>query len=124
MLLPVVRARSPIIVTSCRVGRLRYHQVGAILAVMLALAGMVTGEEALRRALARAGWLFVAGTLLFSFSIYAAALAGMRALTWVTPVGGIAFMLAWLELALAARYLTRPGPRQDATRTKSERRDR
>jgi uncharacterized membrane protein YgdD (TMEM256/DUF423 family) len=50
-----------------------------------------------------AGWLFAAGTLLFSGSLYALALSGMRWLGAVTPFGGAAFLAGWLCLALAAR---------------------
>jgi len=49
-----------------------------------------------------AGWLFVAGTVLFSFSLYALALTGMRWLGAITPLGGVAFIAGWLCLALAA----------------------
>jgi uncharacterized membrane protein YgdD (TMEM256/DUF423 family) len=49
-----------------------------------------------------AGWLFVAGTVLFSFSLYALALSGVRALGAVTPFGGVAFIAGWLALAWAA----------------------
>ena len=51
----------------------------------------------------RAGWLFVAGTLLFSGSLYALALSGIRWLGAITPLGGVAFLLGWLCLAWAAR---------------------
>lgn len=50
-----------------------------------------------------AGWLFVGGTLLFSGSLYALALSGVRALGAVTPLGGVAFLAGWVCLALAAR---------------------
>jgi uncharacterized membrane protein YgdD (TMEM256/DUF423 family) len=49
-----------------------------------------------------AGWLFVAGTVLFSGSLYALALSGVRALGAVTPFGGVAFLGGWLLLAWAA----------------------
>lgn len=49
-----------------------------------------------------AGWLFIAGTLLFSGSLYALALTGMRSLGSVTPVGGLCFLAGWLALAYAA----------------------
>ncbi len=49
-----------------------------------------------------AGWLFVAGTILFSGSLYGLALTGVRALGAVTPLGGIAFMAGWGLLAWAA----------------------
>jgi len=51
----------------------------------------------------RAGWLFVAGTLLFSGSLYALALSGVRWLGAVTPLGGVAFLAGWACLVLAAR---------------------
>jgi len=50
-----------------------------------------------------AGWLFVGGTVLFSGSLYALALSGVRALGAVTPLGGVAFLAGWVCLALAAR---------------------
>jgi uncharacterized membrane protein YgdD (TMEM256/DUF423 family) len=49
-----------------------------------------------------AGWLFVAGTVLFSGSLYALALSGVRWLGAVTPLGGVAFLAGWLCLAVAA----------------------
>jgi uncharacterized membrane protein YgdD (TMEM256/DUF423 family) len=49
-----------------------------------------------------AGWCFVAGTVLFSGSLYGMALTGARALGAVTPLGGVAFLAGWLCLALAA----------------------
>ena len=49
-----------------------------------------------------AGWLFIAGTLLFSGSLYALALTGMRSLGAITPVGGLCFLVGWLALAYAA----------------------
>jgi uncharacterized membrane protein YgdD (TMEM256/DUF423 family) len=49
-----------------------------------------------------AGWLFVAGTVLFSGSLYLLAITGVRALGAITPLGGLAFILGWLALAWAA----------------------
>ncbi|MGH7547661.1 MAG: DUF423 domain-containing protein [Gemmatimonadales bacterium] len=46
-----------------------------------------------------AGWLFVAGTVLFSGSLYLLALTGTRWLGAVTPVGGLCFLAGWLALA-------------------------
>lgn len=51
----------------------------------------------------RAGWLFVAGTVVFSFSLYALALTGVRWLGAITPFGGIAFLAGWACLLLASR---------------------
>lgn len=48
------------------------------------------------------GWLFIAGTVLFSGSLYALSLSGVRKLGIVTPFGGLAFMAGWACLAMAA----------------------
>lgn len=47
------------------------------------------------------GWLFVAGTVLFSGSLYLLALSGTRWLGAITPFGGVAFLAGWLTLGLA-----------------------
>ena len=49
-----------------------------------------------------AGWLFVAGIVVFSGSLYALALGGPRWLGAVTPLGGLAFLLGWACLAWVA----------------------
>ncbi len=46
--------------------------------------------------------LLLAGILLFSGSLYALAVTGVRALGAVTPLGGICFVAAWLLLAYVA----------------------
>ena len=48
------------------------------------------------------GWLFVAGMLLFSGSLYVLALTGARWLGAITPFGGLALLAGWACLALAA----------------------
>lgn len=49
-----------------------------------------------------AGWLFVAGTVLFSGSLYAMTFTGVRALGAITPLGGLCFIGGWLLVALSA----------------------
>jgi uncharacterized membrane protein YgdD (TMEM256/DUF423 family) len=46
-----------------------------------------------------AGWLFLAGTVLFSGSLYLLALTGTRWLGAITPLGGLCFIAGWLALA-------------------------
>lgn len=46
-----------------------------------------------------AGWLFLAGTVIFSGSLYLLSLTGQRWLGAITPVGGLAFLAGWLCLA-------------------------
>ena len=45
------------------------------------------------------GWLFIAGTVLFSGSLYALSLSGLRWFGAITPLGGVAWLAAWLCLA-------------------------
>lgn len=48
-----------------------------------------------------AAWLFLAGSLIFSGSLYLLALTGVRALGAVTPIGGLLLMAGWATLAWA-----------------------
>lgn len=50
-------------------------------------------------ALSVAGWAFVLGIVLFSGSLYALVLSGVRTWGAVTPVGGVAFLAGWALLA-------------------------
>ena len=54
------------------------------------------------RVFALAGWLFAAGIVVFSGSLYSLALTGVRALGAVTPLGGLAFLGGWLCLTIGA----------------------
>ncbi len=49
-----------------------------------------------------AGWLLTGGTVLFSGSLYLLAFTGQRWLGAVTPLGGLALILGWLALMVAA----------------------
>jgi uncharacterized membrane protein YgdD (TMEM256/DUF423 family) len=74
----------------------RYQLVHAVAAVLVA----VVPERRQSLALIAAGWLFLAGAVLFSGSLYALALTGVRAWGIVTPLGGLCFMAGWLTLAI------------------------
>ena len=74
-----------------------WHALG-LLAIGLLIALALPGSMLLRWA----GWLMVAGIVLFSGSLYALALTGVRALGAVTPLGGVAWIAAWVLLAVAA----------------------
>jgi uncharacterized membrane protein YgdD (TMEM256/DUF423 family) len=49
-----------------------------------------------------AGWALVVGIVLFSGSLYALALSGIRVLGAITPLGGVGFLVGWVLFALAA----------------------
>jgi uncharacterized membrane protein YgdD (TMEM256/DUF423 family) len=54
------------------------------------------------RAVTTSGWLFVAGTVLFSGSLVALSFTGIRGLGAITPIGGLAWLVGWGCLAWAA----------------------
>jgi uncharacterized membrane protein YgdD (TMEM256/DUF423 family) len=49
-----------------------------------------------------AGYLFVAGIIIFSGSLFVLSLTGIRWLGAITPVGGVAFLAGWFFLMIAA----------------------
>jgi len=71
-----------------------YHALAIILAGIIATSGA--------RGAQTAGWIFQAGIVLFSGSLYVLALTGVKGLGAVTPFGGVAFLVGWLWLGWAA----------------------
>jgi len=69
--------------------------------VLLVVVGVMLGAR-VSKLLSSAGWLLVAGVFLFSGSLYALVLSGVRTLGAVTPFGGLCFLGAWLLLAFSA----------------------
>jgi uncharacterized membrane protein YgdD (TMEM256/DUF423 family) len=69
----------------------------ALVAIGIIISAALPGSTALRWA----GWLMVAGLVLFSGSLYVLVLSGARWLGAVTPLGGTAWIAAWLLLAWA-----------------------
>ncbi len=50
----------------------------------------------------RVSWCLLIGIIIFSGSLYALALTGVRMLGAITPIGGVAFIVGWLLLAYYA----------------------
>lgn len=71
-----------------------YHALGLLALGVVAL--RVTESTWLHAA----GWVMVAGIVLFSGSLYLLSLSGMRALGAITPFGGLAFIVAWVLFAI------------------------
>ena len=70
-----------------------YHALG--LFVVAGVASLLPDHRGLRLS----GWLMIGGILLFSGSLYTLVLTEIRWLGMVTPLGGTAFIAAWLALA-------------------------
>jgi len=77
------------------------HALAAIAATFAARAGIRTGRAA--------GWLFLAGCLLFPGSLYLLALTTQRWAGPVTPLGGLCFIAGWAVLAIGA-FTAKTGP--------------
>ncbi|GAB4173218.1 MAG: hypothetical protein Kow0020_08390 [Wenzhouxiangellaceae bacterium] len=84
---------------------LRYHLMAAVMVTMIGWYGTQCSQTALRTWLLGSAWLFTAGTLLFSFGIYAWAATGIEWLKRGAPFGGLMLIAGWLALMGAARHL-------------------
>jgi uncharacterized membrane protein YgdD (TMEM256/DUF423 family) len=69
----------------------RYHMYHAL--ALLATAAIMPRVD---------GRAVVIGIVLFSGSLYALALSGVTTLGAITPLGGVAFIVGWISLAVAA----------------------
>src|SRR4051794_7260451 len=74
------RLAAELLVTFETAARYQMYHALALVAV-----GLLLGRTADSRPLVAAGWLFCVGTLLFSGSLYALALSGIRPLGAITP---------------------------------------
>ena len=86
-------------------GLLATFEVGVRYQMYHAFALLAVGWAQTRwpgKVLTASGWLFVAGTMIFSGSLYALSLSGLRWLGAITPIGGLALLAGWLCLAWAA----------------------
>jgi uncharacterized membrane protein YgdD (TMEM256/DUF423 family) len=68
-----------------------FHALAMILCGVIATRGATT-----------AGWILQAGIVVFSGSLYALSLSGIKGLGAITPVGGLAFLAGWVWLAWSA----------------------
>jgi uncharacterized membrane protein YgdD (TMEM256/DUF423 family) len=76
----------------------RYHMYHALALLAVGYAAQRFGGGLVTAS----GWLFLAGVVLFSGSLYILALSGVRALGAVAPIGGVCLLAGWGCLALAA----------------------
>jgi uncharacterized membrane protein YgdD (TMEM256/DUF423 family) len=78
----------------------RYQMYHALALLLVALLLSRTADA--QTFFAVAGWAFIVGTVVFSGSLYALSLSGIKWLGAITPLGGVAFILGWGCLAVAA----------------------
>lgn len=76
-----------------------YHMVHALGILLIAALSLKLPTSPLVNL---SGWLLFVGIILFSGSLYALSISGIRILGAITPFGGVAFLIGWLLLAYAA----------------------
>ena len=77
-----------------------YHIIHALALFVVAWLSTVKPMTA---GIQQAGWAFACGILLFSGSLYALSITGIRTFGMITPLGGLSFLAGWLLLALNAK---------------------
>ncbi|MTJ48621.1 DUF423 domain-containing protein [Dolichospermum sp. UHCC 0259] len=77
----------------------RYQMYHALALLLVAI--LISRLESPPTTLLVSGWLFIIGVVIFSGSLYALSLTGIRSLGAVAPLGGLALMLGWAALAVA-----------------------
>jgi len=78
----------------------RYQMYHAL--ALFAAAWAISRWPTQKKILCTGGWFFLAGVILFSGSLYALVLSGVRQLGAITPLGGGVLVVGWGCLALAA----------------------
>ena len=79
-----------------------YHALALVLLGLFAGRGPSPAPIEVPPGVAPAAWLFLAGVVVFSGSLYVLVLTGARWLGALTPLGGVAFIVGWVMFARAA----------------------
>lgn len=77
---------SPKMMDTYRTGVL-YHLIHSVVILAVALLGNFKFFPS--------AWFFLAGIILFSFSLYAYSITGIKFLAMITPIGGVSFLVGW-----------------------------
>ncbi|PIC57741.1 hypothetical protein CSV80_07320 [Sporosarcina sp. P12(2017)] len=75
-----------------------FHAI-ALLAIGILMSSTLLGPST---QLSWAGYLILAGIMIFSGSLYVLSLSGIGILGAITPIGGVAFIAGWIMLIIAA----------------------
>ena len=81
---------------------IRYNQVNSVIICAIGLFILVADKKNKINLFKLSGQIFVIGTLLFSFSIYLSILLKMPNLQYLTPIGGMTLLGAWLMFLISA----------------------
>jgi uncharacterized membrane protein YgdD (TMEM256/DUF423 family) len=77
-----------------------FHAMGLI------LIGLLVSKFPSASSFTTAGWVMLVGIILFSGSLYALSTTGIKVFGPITPIGGLAFLIAWVFVMIGAvKYL-------------------
>lgn len=74
-----------------------YHALALLLVALF-----LSRATAPATTLIASGWLFIIGVAIFSGSLYALSLTGIKYLGAIAPIGGLALITGWVALALTS----------------------
>lgn len=74
----------------------KYHFYHALAMLLVGVLARTTNNPKL----VKPGWLFLAGTGVFSGTLYALSLTNIKILGAITPIGGVLYLIGWFWLAL------------------------
>lgn len=74
----------------------KYHFYHALAMLFLGVLARATQNEVI----AKPGWLFLGGTLVFSGSLYTLSITNIKVLGAITPIGGVLYIIGWIWLAV------------------------
>ncbi len=77
-----------------------YHLIHALAIFAVSLSGV--------KIILKANKFFLAGILLFSFSLYSYSITGLKMLAFITPLGGVSFLAGWMYLAMLSYKHSEP----------------
>ncbi len=67
----------------------------------LMIVGLLAGKIGMHASVNWAGWLMFAGIILFAGSLYVLSITQISVLGAITPIGGVAFLTAWVLMIVA-----------------------
>ncbi|MBS9522866.1 DUF423 domain-containing protein [Litoribacter alkaliphilus] len=76
----------------------KYHFYHALAMLLVGILSLLKLQE---KWIKRSAWLFLAGIVIFSGSLYVLSLTGITWLGAITPFGGVAFIAGWVCVAMA-----------------------
>ena len=76
-----------------------YHLIHSVVILGIGFS-KIPKQELWNQGLGKAAIFFLAGIILFSFSLYLLAITSIAAFGYITPIGGICFLIGWAMIII------------------------